>query len=59
MSKCLRLWVNLDPQVHPIIDKIVFSLTTYLDIKKSESMSDSLLFKLSCYLLTIHGLGLS
>jgi len=44
MSKCLRLWVNLDPQVHPIIDKIVFSLTTNLDIKKSESMSDSLFF---------------
>lgn len=47
MSKCLRLWVNRNPQVYPNIDNIVFSQTTYLDIKKSESMSDSLFFKLS------------
>lgn len=47
MSKCLRLWVCLDPQANPNIDDIVFSATTFLDIKKSESMSDSLFFVLS------------
>jgi hypothetical protein len=47
MSKCLHDWVYLDPQVYPNTDNIVFSSTTYLDIKKSESMSDSLFFELS------------
>jgi hypothetical protein len=43
MSKRLRLWVNLNPQVN---QNIVFALKTYLNTKKSGSMSDSLFFEL-------------